>query len=862
MIQVQVVSTCTLDSRPCIVVSGESKRIIVNVGEGLQRLAIEQRLRLARLESVCLTEVNSLTVGGLIGMALTANDAGLRELTMHGPAGLTTLWKSTNSFMLLPQFRNNIVDYSASPEWSSHPPNADGIATHVLPLTPHLLCFLFSTSPSSGKFDISKAQALGIPRGRHYATLKSGQAVVLEDGRSIQPHEVVAPTIPPCFVLVVPALASNAAEDVMVLTKNMRFERFFSGGNLEGSLAVVYHFSSAAVVSSFAYSQWVVGLGADVDHVYLGRGACLTNTSFNASTAQTRKLNALCPQLFPDLPCHWGPPVLNYSAVHFHGATPASPPARVVPGHAGMIYTLLPVRNRGFHPDTPTPDNYTLTASAALDSGRDAFIHGCMQTPELAEDLRQLHAAQMPHMPHMPHLSSTAGVPNRAVALDPKMDAADLADTHLLFLGTGCAVPSKYRNVSGMYLHMLRGALLLDPGEGSWSQLLRIVHSPGVAERLGLNVCLAPSTSSSSSSSLSSPSSSSPSNDASAVGIQQALAAHLKVMWISHPHADHHLGCLRVFEERRALLGEAVYSFPLLVIAPATVLSFIEDYVKTHTHLEGSFIAMSTRLFDPSDDLKKGDDGWAGVDRTGYKRGVTGDGSSQQMAADSILHEFGLRRLCSVRVKHVIQSYGIVIEARTGWKLVYSGDTRPSPRLEEMGKDALVLVHEATFEDGAEKEAKARAHSTISEALEVGRNMKAYRTVLTHFSQRYPGTPHLPMASPDMRNAVLAFDYMHLCLAHLPWAPALVPVLLRAFPPPEVGADLNDGDGDEVGCGPVCNCVALGAAASASASALEAAQAQAQQTLCKVCMAPDDARGGRAPPPLPPQKRARTGVVR
>jgi ribonuclease Z len=855
MIQVQVVSTCALESRPCIVVSGESKRIIVNVGEGLQRLAIEQRLRLARLESVCLTEVNSLTAGGLIGMALTANDAGLRELTMHGPAGLTSLWKSTKSFMLLPQFRNNIVDYSASPEWSSHPPNADGIATHVLPLTPHSLCFLFSTSPSPGKFDISKAQALGIPRGRHYATLKSGQAVVLEDGRCIQPHEVVAPTIPSCFVLVVPALVSTSAEDVTVLTKNMWFKRFSSGGDLEGSLTVVYHFSSAAVVSSGAYTQWVVSLGEDVDHVYLGRGACLTNTSFNASTAQTRKLNTLCPQLFPDLLCHWGLPVLNYSAVHFQGATPASPPARVVPGHAGMVYTLLPVRNRGFHPDTPTPENYTLAASATLDGGRDAFIRDCMQTPELALELSQLHEAQLPYMPHLSSMAGMQSVPQRAVALDPKMDAADLADTHLLFLGTGCAVPSKYRNVSGMYLHMLRGAILLDPGEGSWSQLLRIVHAPEVAERLGLNVCLASPSSSSSSSA------SSRDRDASAVMIQQALAAHLKVMWISHPHADHHLGCLRVFEERCTLLGDAAYSFPLLVIAPATVLSFIEDYVKTHTHLTGSFIAMSTRLFDPSDDLKKGDDGWAGVDPTGYKRGVAGDGNSQQMAADSILHGFGIHRLRSVRVKHVIQSYGIVIEAQTGWKLVYSGDTRPSSRLEEMGKDALVLVHEATFEDGAEKEARARAHSTISEALRVGRNMKAYRTVLTHFSQRYPGTPHLPMTSPDMSTAVVAFDYMHLCLAHLPWAPALVPVLLRAFPPPEAGADLNDGDGDEVASGPVCNCVALGAVAAACASTLEATQAQAQQTLCMVCMEPGDARGGRGSLPLPPQKRSRMGVM-
>lgn len=112
-----------------------------------------------------------------------------------------------------------------------------------------------------------------------------------------------------------------------------------------------------------------------------------------------------------------------------------------------------------------------------------------------------------------------------------------------------------------------------------------------------------------------------------------------------------------------------------------------------------------------------------------------------------------------------------------------------------------------------------------------------------------------------MSTAVVAFDYMHLCLAHLPWAPALVPVLQRAFPPPEAGADLNDGDGDEVARGPVCNCVALGAVAAACATALEATQTQAQQTLCMVCMEPGNARGGRGPLPLPPQKKARTAVM-
>ena len=45
------------------------------------------------------------------------------------------------------------------------------------------------------------------------------------------------------------------------------------------------------------------------------------------------------------------------------------------------------------------------------------------------------------------------------------------------------------------------------------------------------------------------------------------------------------------------------------------------------------------------------------------------------------------------------------------------------------------------MEDGMEMEAKIKTHSTISQAVEVGRLMKSKFTILTHFSQRYAKIP-------------------------------------------------------------------------------------------------------------------------
>ena len=77
----------------------------------------------------------------------------------------------------------------------------------------------------------------------------------------------------------------------------------------------------------------------------------------------------------------------------------------------------------------------------------------------------------------------------------------------LTFLGTGAAIPSKYRNVSSLFLDLYhRGTMLIDCGEGSLSQMIR------------------------------------------RYGREKALehVANLKLIWISHFHADHHGGLYEV----------------------------------------------------------------------------------------------------------------------------------------------------------------------------------------------------------------------------------------------------------------------------------------------------------------------------
>ncbi|KAF3646240.1 hypothetical protein FXO38_19252, partial [Capsicum annuum] len=117
-----------------------------------------------------------------------------------------------------------------------------------------------------------------------------------------------------------------------------------------------------------------------------------------------------------------------------------------------------------------------------------------------------------------------------------------------------------------------------------------------------------------------------------------------------------------------------------------------------------------------------------------------------------VLSEAGLVRLFSFPVVHCPEVFGVILESAErlnrgkvvpGWKVVYSGDTRPCSQVIEASLGATILIHEATFEDGLVEEAIARNHSTIKEAIEVGDSAGAYRVILTHFSQRYPKVPAL-----------------------------------------------------------------------------------------------------------------------
>lgn len=92
-------------------------------------------------------------------------------------------------------------------------------------------------------------------------------------------------------------------------------------------------------------------------------------------------------------------------------------------------------------------------------------------------------------------------------------------------------------------------------------------------------------------------------------------------------------------------------------------------------------------------------------------------------------------------VSHCKEAQAVSLTFPTGFKFSYSGDCRPSTTFTTIGQGSTVLLHEATFDDELIRDAKAKKHSTTSEAIGVGVAMGARRILLTHFSQRYQKLP-------------------------------------------------------------------------------------------------------------------------
>jgi ribonuclease Z len=321
-------------------------------------------------------------------------------------------------------------------------------------------------------------------------------------------------------------------------------------------------------------------------------------------------------------------------------------------------------------------------------------------------------------------------------------------DLDLVFLGTSASAPTARRAPTALLVRRGGDRLLFDCAEGTQRQLMR-----------------------------------------SSFGLPD-----LEQVFLTHYHADHTLGLpgmLKTF----ALRGREL---PLTVYGPPGLRELFAGLRRTYGRLTYEVDPVEVR---PGEAVER--DGYRvlvfpvhhGVSSVGYALAEPDrPGEFDAAAADAIGVPFGPERGALQRGESVTLDEGLVVTpdevmgpARSGRRIVITGDTAPVETVRVLAEDADVLVHEATFSEDERERAAETLHSTARQAGEVAAAARVRLLAITHFSPRYFG-PELLEEAQAVHPATVAprdFDVIE-----VPFAERGEPRLVRkgARPPRDAAA--------------------------------------------------------------------------
>ncbi|WOL12430.1 hypothetical protein Cni_G21197 [Canna indica] len=836
----------TQDTSPSVLLFFDKQRFIFNAGEGLQRFCTEHKIKLSKIDHIFFTRVCSETAGGLPGLLLTLAGIGEEGMSVNiwGPSDLNYLVDAMRSF--IPNaamvhahsfgLTKNDDGSTLSSSVFDKPPDPiviiddEVVCISAIPIYPSYsngstlkpgdvaVIYACELPEIKGKFDPAKAAALGLRPGPKYRELQLGNSVMSDHLKiMVHPSDVLGPSSPGPIILLVDCSTSSHLHQILSAKSLHCYYRDSSQQPTENNKIVncIIHLGPASVTKTADYQNWMKRFGR-TQHIMAGHEMKNMEIPILKSSAKiSSQLNYLCPELFPG-PGLWSSKQSSDMSLQSSELCEdlCSTLSNSIPAENLLKFHLRPYSQLGLDrsaiPASLSHEEFIAELLSEIPEIADASKNVVQLSQSSAEDkvsnspkdgnfimveepwLSGSFSGNNAHIKKQGRDSSGVDNVGNPHSIPACMENISREDMEVVLLGTGSSQPSKYRNVSSIFVNLFsRGSLLFDCGEGTLAQLKR---------RFGIK------------------------------GADDAVKG-LKCIWISHIHADHHTGLARILALRCQLLKDVPHK-PLLVIGPRPLKRFLdaysrledldmqfldcrhtlettfhgsldsrEDHIPVNSDKDGSKSAtdiissrsLESTLFAPHSKMQ-----------SYWKRpGSPVDTATALpvlMRLKELLSGAGIEALYSVPVVHCPQAFGVVLKAAErinmlgknipGWKLVYSGDTRPCQALINASRDATLLIHEATFEDNMEDEAIARNHSTTKEAIGVGTSAGAYRTILTHFSQRYPKIPVFNAA--DMQKTCIAFDLMTVNLADLQMLPEFLPYLKVLFRKELVADDESD----------------------------------------------------------------------
>lgn len=561
-----------------------------------------------------------------------------------------------------------------------------GALVESLPHTepaPQAVSYIIRNHLQRGKFDRKRAQELNVEEGRKYSQLASGHSVINADGETITPDMVLGQSKRGGGIAVVDIPDTSYIENLISRPE------WLEPKVMAGVGAVVWICGKAVAADSRV--QGFIKQFSNLEHIVSSPDYCPNYIAMESSAAATIRLQRVDP-------VRYRVPVHNDSGDGQEGGDGSS---ATVTMHSGHPLSGSGVRLAARGQVVQLEPSFELQDKQIVPPISISAVENEISQDVLDEATAAYEAIQFSKGEESLWATS---IPNK--------------DAEIITLGTGSALPSKYRNVSATLLRVPGwGNILFDCGENTLGQLKRVFPS----EEL------------------------------------KRVLQELKIIFISHMHADHHLGTVGVikawYEEvhggqpappestdaqfQRMFEGQS----RLAVISEPAMLHWLMEYTAIE---DFGFSRLAPLLITPAEIAKRGPSklGWF-VSPMEFA-GITPQARKEKHAQNTIPASLlGLQDVQAVAVKHCHGARAFSVTLPSGFKASYSGDCRPSQAFARIGKGSTVCIHEATFDDELRVDAEAKNHSTTSEALSVAQAMGAKACILTHFSQRYQKLPVL-----------------------------------------------------------------------------------------------------------------------
>jgi ribonuclease Z len=529
------------------------------------------------------------------------------------------------------------------------------------------VCYIMKNYPQRGKFNPKVAKELGVVPGSDFRALTEGKSVTTPDGKVVTSEQVLAPG------------KEGGGFAVIELPDDSYI----------GPLLAREEWSSKEVMTGIGAVIWILGPGlvedprlqqfmkehSEMQHIVSSKDCCSNYLALESPASAAIRLHLLDSERFP------------------------------IPVHSNEV--PLP-QAEGPRPYTKARAGLTLQLEPKIEVQVETIIRHL----DTAEVIREMPKEVL-------NLAKKAREEVVSAEFQAKLDQnqKDIPsrDAEVITLGTGSALPSKYRNVSATLLRVPGyGSYLFDCGENTLGQLKRVFGDE----------------------------------------LPEVLR-DLKVIWISHLHADHHLGTVSVIRAwaKETSKETSTKNNKLIAASDDGMINWLQEYCEIEEY---------------------------GQDRVEHIIINSKNVYDHQFNPEET-RKFGLSSIEACPVEHCHGALAVAFTFPNGFKVAYSGDCRPSQRFAKIGEGATLLIHEATFDDELQSDAYAKKHSTTAEALAIGKKMNARRILLTHFSQRYQKIPVMDSHGGKDQVAIVAFDYMRVKVGDFAKLEAFKPALMKLY---------------------------------------------------------------------------------